>query len=237
MSNLIGVLGGLGPQATTCFMELVIENTLAETDQEHVEMIVSQIPSIPNRNDYILGISNANPLEKLKAEAKRLEDNGCKYIVMPCNTVHFFLDDLKSVVNIPIVNLIEETINSCTEKKAKKMGIMATKATVDKALYSKYAKNNIEIFYPEKNIQEMITYLIYDCVKKGIPVNAKCFYKVFNYYIYNNCDYVILACTELSIIVKNLGIKDEKIIDSLKVLALKTIKLGNKKIKPTLKHD
>lgn len=233
MSNLIGVLGGLGPQATICFMELVIENTLAETDQEHVDMIVSQIPSVPNRNDYILGISNDNPLEKLKAEAKRLEANGCKYIVMPCNTVHYFLDDLKSAVNIPIVNLIEETINTCVEKKAKKIGIMATKATVEKALYSKYEKNNIEIFYPEDNIQEMITYFIYDCVKKGILVEPEYFYKVFNYYIYNNCDYVILACTELSVIVKNLGVKDKKIIDSLKVLALKTIELSNKKIKMT----
>ena len=85
MNNLIGIIGGLGPKATTYFMDLVIDNTVSESDQDNVDMLVCQYSSIPDRTNFILGKSNDSPVPEMVDCAKILDREGCKYIVIPCN--------------------------------------------------------------------------------------------------------------------------------------------------------
>lgn len=106
----LGVLGGVGPLATIYFADLVVKMTDAKTDQEHISMVILNHGAIPDRTDYILDHSKPNPLPVMIADAKKLQAAGCDYIVIPCNTAHYFYDEIQKNVDIPIINIIEETV-------------------------------------------------------------------------------------------------------------------------------
>lgn len=116
MKNSVGVLGGIGPLATVYFMDLIIRMTEAETDQEHINMLVSNHATIPDRTDYILGKSEDSPLKDMTDDAKMLEEAGCLFIVIPCNTAHYFFEDIERSVKIPVINIIKETIRYAADK-------------------------------------------------------------------------------------------------------------------------
>ena len=227
----VGVLGGLGPKATADFIDLVIDNTDVSCDQEHVDMLISNHATIPDRTAYILDNSKDNPIPYLIKDAKMLENCGCNFLVMPCNTSHFMYDEIKNSVNIPLINMpyeVSQIVNN--NPRIKRVGIMATKGTLFAKIYERYLKK--EIYYPEDNVNDEVMDLIYNKVKKGISVSKKDFYNVANKYFLAGCDIVITACTELSVIVRDNDLySDNRIIDSLKVLADKTIIDAGKKLK------
>ena len=229
---MIGVIGGLGPMATTKFMELVINNTKATCDQDNVDMLVCQFGSIPDRTAFILKENKENPVFKMIDAAKLLEREKVNYIVIPCNTASYFYDEIQKNVNISVINIVEETINVCREKKYKKIGLMATNGTINSKIYEKYGKD-IEFFIPNKKVQEKVMSIIYDDVKQNKIPDKEEFLSIINYFKENNCDGIIGGCTEISVILDELKIdlENENIVDSLLVLAKKTILLANKKIK------
>lgn len=226
----VGVLGGLGPKATVYFMDLVIDNTEANCDQEHFNMIVYNHASIPDRTSYILDNNCDNPIPYLIDDAKMLEKLGCDFLVMPCNTSHFMYDEIQSSISIPLINMPKEVadiINKCDE--VKKVGILATTGTLKAKIYERYLKK--EIFYPSNEINDKVMDLIYNKVKKGIKVNKQEFYDILDEYFDNDCDVLIMGCTELSVIVRDNNLYfDNRIIDSLKVLADKTIVVSKSKL-------
>ena len=213
----LGVLGGVGPLATIYFADLVVKMTDAKTDQEHISMVILNHGAIPDRTDYILDHSKPNPLPVMIADAKKLQAAGCDYIVIPCNTAHYFYDEIQKNVDIPIINIIEETVKYAikTVPGLKTLGVLATEGTIKSGAYERVAdRYSIDCKFPdEEDIFEFMR-IIGDMKKKG-------------------CDAVILGCTELSIIDKdfNLSKKDSKIIDSMEVLARRSIDLCGKKIK------
>ena len=99
----LGVLGGLGPQATVIFTDMVVRYTEAGRDQDHIPMIILNDSEIPDRTAFILGTSDESPLPKMIEDAKFLEKAGCDMIVIPCNTAHFFYDEVEKNVSIPIM--------------------------------------------------------------------------------------------------------------------------------------
>lgn len=110
MNNFLGVVGGLGPFASSYFYDLVINKTNALKDQDHIDMIILNHASIPDRTSYILGNSKESPLEYLKSDVKLLENIGAKYILITCNTAHYFYNELQSITSVPILNMIEDTV-------------------------------------------------------------------------------------------------------------------------------
>lgn len=224
----VGVLGGLGPKATAYFMDLVIDNTKASCDQDHIDMIVYNHASIPDRTSYILGNSKDNPIPYLIKDAKMLESLGCNYLVMPCNTSHFMYDEIKESINIPLINMPYEVSKLINENnEIKKVGILATKGTLKAKIYERYLEK--EVFYPSDETNNKVMDLIYEKVKKGVKVNKKEFYGVLEEYFDNDCDALIMGCTELSVIVRDNDLYfDNRLIDSLKVLVDKTIELSGK---------
>lgn len=225
----IGVIGGLGPLATAKFLCRVIDLTDAHNDQENVDMVILNHSSVPDRTEYLLDNNKENPLPYLINDAKILENIGCKFIAMPCNTAHAFLDDIKKNINIEIINMVEETIFECNNKNMKKVGLMATRGTINTHIFDKHS--NLELFKPNHNIQEKIDEFIFDRVKKNISVSLNEFNDILNYFYENNCDGIILGCTELSVIKEDLKIRNERIVDTIDVLARKAIKLSGKKLK------
>lgn len=226
MKKLVGVLGGLGPKATAYFMDMLIDNTKADCDQNHIDTIIFNHASIPDRTAYILDNNNDNPVNYIINDAKKLETLGCDFLVMPCNTSHFMYDEIQSNVNIPIINMVMEVCNIINNNdNIKKVGLMATLGTIKSKNYDKYLTK--ELFIGNEEINKQVMSLIYDKVKRGIKVDKNEFYNVLDYYFDNSCDIVIMGCTELSVIVRDNNLyNDKRIIDSLKLLVDKTIELS-----------
>jgi aspartate racemase len=105
----VGVLGGMGPEATVDFMAKVIAFTPAEKDQDHVHMLVDNNPKVPNRQAAILA-DGVDPRPELAAMAARLEASGADFLVIPCNTAYVFRDAVNEAVGIPLISIIDVTV-------------------------------------------------------------------------------------------------------------------------------
>jgi aspartate racemase len=138
-SKPIGVLGGMGPLATQLFYGMVIANTEAKRDQDHIDLIILNHASLPDRTQALLS-NNIKPLyDMLLADCKFLENSGASHIVIPCNTAHYFADMLQAEINIPIINMIRKVVSGIkeTKKDGTKVGILATDGTVQLGVYQK----------------------------------------------------------------------------------------------------
>lgn len=228
----VGVLGGLGPMATVYFYDLVVEMTDAKNDQEHVDMILVNRASTPDRTAYILDNSKESPLEYIINDAKRLERAGCDFLVLTCNTAHYFYEKINNSVDINLYNMIEETVESAIRDGHKKIGIMATSGNIKTSLYQDMCKKkNISYEIPDEKTQNILMKIIYDDVKAGRPANMDNFNYVVEFLKDKGCDCVILGCTELSIIKKDKKLPDDFYVDSSQVLAQLTIEKSGAKLK------
>ena len=109
--HVLGILGGLGPMAGAYFYELLITHTKADSDQEHIDTVLSGRASTPDRTAFICGRSDQNPLDQMLADAKRLVAYGADILAMPCNTAHYFYDSLSRLAaECPLINIVEVTV-------------------------------------------------------------------------------------------------------------------------------
>ena len=100
----LGVIGGLGPMATAYYLELMIRMTDAARDQEHPEIIIMNIPSIPDRTAYILGRSQEDPLPPMVQLGKQLKELGASVLATPCITAHYFHEPLQEGAGLPLIH-------------------------------------------------------------------------------------------------------------------------------------
>ena len=214
--NKLGVIGGMGPKATQLFMGMVIDRTNADKDQEHIPMVVLNDTTIPDRTSAILNKDESKVLNKLVEDAKLLETTGCKVIAVPCNTSHYFIDNVQSEVCIPIINMIKETVKYIYNRKKsiKKVAILATDGTISVGVYS-------------KDKQAMVMDIIYNQVKKGKIGNYDMFLEIERELKEAGCDGAILACTELSCFKEQHDLSDFY-IDAMDILVSKSIEMCSK---------
>ena len=231
-NKTVGVMGGLGPMATVYFYDMIVRLTDANRDQEHIDMVIANRATTPDRTDYIIGKSTNSPSDVLKKDAKRLESFGTDFLVITCNTAHYFYDEIKNSVNIPVLNIIEETVKYAKNQGHKKLGILATTGNINTKLYQNMCqKHGIEFMILDENRQADIMSIIYDDIKSGKPADMNKFNSIVDYLKRNDCDGSILGCTELSILKNDNNLDNEFYIDSLEVLAVKTIENCGKKVK------
>lgn len=231
MRQAVGVIGGVGPMATVYYMQRVIEMTKAGCDQDHINMLVFNDCDIPDRTAYITEQSPDNPLPVMVEDAKRLEAAGCAFVVIPCNTAHYFYDELQQAVKIPVVNIVEETIRYAKERIAdlQCVGIMATTGTIVTGTYQKYAQQaGLDAIVPDEDGQAALMHMIYDGVKAGQPVAREDFDAVANALRARGAQCLILGCTELSVLKRDLPIDDPDVLDSIDVLASETVRRSGK---------
>lgn len=222
--KLLGIIGGLGPMSSAYFYELVTEHTEASCDQEHIDIILSSRATTPDRTDYILGRSDKSPLPAMVEDARSLEAYGATAIVIPCNTAHYFIDEVRRSVSVPMPSIITETVLHIKKCGFKKAAILATEGTVNSSSYQReFDGHGLSYMLPDEQGQKLLMELIYDKVKRGIIPTPEELYAVTDPMFEAGCDCAILGCTELSLIGKN--IDDERFVDSLMVLANCSIKL------------
>ncbi len=220
----LGVIGGLGPMATAYFMEMVTEMTVADKDQDHIEMIIMSVPQTPDRTSFILGESCEDPLPVINETADRLCRAGADVIAIPCITAHCFHEKLCKNVDVKILNAIDETCSELISKGARKVGIMATSGTLKCGLFrDAFIKAGIEPIEPDEATEKHIMDLIYQDIKAGKKPDEARFKAVMKYFGDKGADKVVLGCTELSLLERaDLDLKDT--VDVMRILAKTSIK-------------
>lgn len=196
----LGILGGMGPQATNTFYQYIIDRTDARCDQEHVNALIFSDSGVPDRTAAILSGNTAPAFDRLLMGAKLLENAGCTVLTIPCNTAHYFVDDLQRELKIPILHMLRETAQVLAAQEKKRPGILATDGTIQTGLYQKeFAKLGIEVVSPSPAAQKAVMSLIYDDIKAGRPGDPAKFAVVDEDIRKQGCDCGVLACTELSV--------------------------------------
>ena len=223
-SPLLGVLGGLGPMSTIYFCELLTSHTKATSDADHLDMIISSRATTPDRTAFILGTSKNDPLPIMLEEAHRLERAGAELLVIPCNTAHYFYSGLQKGSNLPILNIIDETVAHLHRCGVKKIGLLATEGTVRSGSYENACKQkDIICCVPTKEDQKIVTEAIYGAIKQNKPVDRDALMQVADKLIAMGCERLVLGCTELSLLNKESPLNPSIFLDSLEVLAWRTI--------------
>lgn len=221
--NYLGILGGLGPMSTVYFCELLNLHTAAACDADHIDMLISSRATTPDRTAYIIDRSAPDPLPVMLEEAHRLERAGVDLIVVPCNTAHYFYDGLAEGCNTPILNIIDETTAHLCGIGTRTFGLLATEGTIRSGAYERFcAPRNLTCITPAEEEQKIITSIIFDAIKQNKPVDMAAFEGVVNSLRARGCEKIVLGCTELSLLKKQ-GLDDELFVDSLDVLAYRTI--------------
>jgi len=167
-TKTIGILGGMGPEATARFFELLIKNTAATKDQEHLKIVVYCYPQIPDRTRAIL-YGGQDPIPFLLEGLKVLEKAGAELVAIPCMTAHHFLPALKKKTRLKIINLIAETAKwlRASKPEIKRVGLLATEGTIATRIFQKLlAREHIQVLTPKDHIQKKVMEAIYG--KKGI---------------------------------------------------------------------
>ena len=202
MNYRLGVLGGMGPQATNTFYQFVIDRTDARSDQEHVNALILSDSDMPDRTAAILGGEQDREAvyRRLLDDARLLERAGCTCIAVPCNTSHFFLDRVQDHVGIPIIHMIRETARLLASQGLRRPGILATDGTIQTGLYQKeFSAVGIQAVIPSPQTQKLVMSLIYDDVKAGRDGDPQKFADIHRDLLAQGCDCGVLACTELSV--------------------------------------
>lgn len=200
--KMLGVVGGMGPMATELFYKMIIEKTLARCDQDHLDMIILNHASTPDRTKAILEGREEELFSILLDNALFLQSAGADFIAIPCNTSHFLLDRLQKEMDIPIINMIAETARRVASmyKKGAKVAILATEGTVRMGLYQQACEAaGLVPYVPEDNIRALVMKLIYEGIKEGNPIDLNDFRLIEEDIKGAGCVCGILGCTELSV--------------------------------------
>lgn len=220
----LGVLGGMGSEATQVFFKRIIDQTKVENDREHLDIVIYNHASLPDRTEYILSGRQQELWEILEKDIGMLGKMESDYIAIPCNTCHYFADNIEAATNRHFINMITETAKYAKSMGHHRVGIMGTTGTLRSDLYRRaFSEIGLEAVYPSDEKQAYVMRIIYDQIKKGDKGSLTDFESVVDEFRAKDCDAVCLACTELSVFRENYMLTDTFFIDALDVLARSAI--------------
>lgn len=227
----LGIIGGLGPLATSYLYELIIKMTEAARDQDHIEILIHSKPSIPDRTDYILGKNLDNPVVMMSEVGESLVRSGVDCIAIPCITGHFFYDQLSEKIQVPMIHMIKETVKHCKLHGVQCAGIMATEGTIYSKLFQlELERYGIKAVIPSETAQDSVSSLIYKNIKANLAPDMDKFTAVEKELKRKGAETILLGCTELSLIKRDCAI-GSGFLDALEVLAMQSVLLCEAKLK------
>jgi aspartate racemase len=230
---MIGILGGMGTQAGLDFCNKLAVLNRGKIDQEYPLFLLYNKSNIPGRPESIgsqtKNLSNKSTnktsrakynkvLKSLLKGCKLLEKNKCKFIVIPCNTAHYWFDDLQKKIQIPIINMPKEVFRFAKKKckKNSKVGLLATEGTLKTGVYKKFFEKDYQLIEPSQKIQKSSVNKAIKLVKMGnVKAAAKAIKPAIDSLIKIKCKKIILGCTELPIAI--FAFKSFKNVKSSKV--------------------
>lgn len=224
MKKILGMLGGMGPGATADAFSKLINNTKASKDQEHIPVIIVSIPDIPDRTENIV-YDGPSPLPAMINSLKILEGAGVSCIVMPCNTAHYWYEELMKEVKIPFISIIDSACKTIINNKIKKVALLATTATIRTNLYqNKLNINNVECVVPDEVNQYKIMQSIIAYKAGDIDKAKELIFPYINMLKSDGINKFVMGCTEVPLILDELVEKSpDEFIDATEALIKEAI--------------
>jgi len=226
--QIMGILGGMGPEATVELFRRIIALTTAKRDQDHLHVLIDSNPKIPDRTAAILA-QGESPLPLLIAVAKNLERAGADFIIIPCNTAHYWLHELREVVSIPIIDMIGETAARVATNipVLHTIVLLATTGTLRSNLYQRaFARIGVDLLVPSEEEDAAIMRAIH-AIKAGDHSVREAVIGVAHGLIARGAEGIISGCTELSLVVSQDSLS-VPVFDPLSILAERAVALAMK---------
>jgi aspartate racemase len=225
--TLLGIFGGMGPEATVDLYRQIIELTPAEKDQDHIPVLIYSLPQIPERTASIRN-QDLSIIPYLIEGVTRLEKAGASFIAIPCNTAHYFYKAIQKAVSIPIIHMIRETVNEVVNKypDAKRIGLLATTGTIVSKLYdSELEKKNLKIIIPDMDIQNKKVMKAVFGIKAGKndTLNENLLAEAGQHLVNMGAELIILGCTEIPLAFNNSRVH-VPVVNATRVLAERAVR-------------
>ena len=221
--RIVGVMGGMGPDATVDFLAKVVAATDATCDQDHVHMLIDHNPRLPNRHAAIAG-TGADIGPDLAAMATRLEHAGADFLVMVCNTAHAFTRDIRAAVSIPFVSIIDVVMDELAIHRVQRVGVMAAEGCLQAGLYQNAltAAGFEPVLWNDRQLARFMA-LIYRIKSgdrdKAIAAGMR---KLAAELVFNGAELLVAGCTEVPLFVNEQD-TDLPLLSSTDLLVRRTI--------------
>ena len=217
--KVIGVLGGMGPAATAELLRRIVAYSGARRDQDCPRVIINCNTKVPDRTEAILG-QGPSPLPALVETAKNLERAGADFIVMPCNTAHYYIDEIRLQVRVPVVDMIEEVARyvAANYPHNKRVGLLATTGTLRARLYeSRFSRFGIQVIVPSEERQRDVMLAIRLSKANRLKEAKLALEPAIRELLAKGVELIVVGCTDLSLL--DLNPPGVPVVDSLDVLA------------------
>jgi len=224
--KIVGIIGGMGPEATVDLMQRIIRLTPASDDKDHVRCIVDNNPKVPSRIKAIIEGDGEDPGPVMADMARRLEVWGADFLAIPCNTAHYYYDVVRQAVTIPVLNMVDLVVDQVKARfgNERKIGMLASPAVAITKLYTKrFEALGVEETWPDPEHQAYVFDII-KRVKTGrtSPSLHEQYVRVCDHLKDQNVRVAIVACTELSALGGKLPLTT---IDASQVLAAEIVRM------------
>lgn len=231
--KVVGILGGMGPEATIDLFAEIVKQTNAKNDQQHLRIIIDNNPQIPNRQDAILK-GTENPGPSIAITAKNIEAAGADFIILGANTAHHFYLYAKQAVNIPVLHIIGETVLETinTIEHIKKVGVLAAKGAIKTGMYQDaYKEYGITCVASPESILDLVHDSIFSFKYEGVnEKNVGMMKEAISFLINNGAEAIVMGCTEIPLILKQQKINVE-LINPNTIIAKVAVKYAKNEIK------
>jgi aspartate racemase len=224
--KVVGVIGGMGPAATVDFMRRLVAATPAHDDRDHLHVMVDNNPKVPSRIAALIEGTGADPAPALCQMAKGLEAQGADFLVIPCNTAHYYLPEIARSVNIPVLDMVGLSVQklAAADPAPRRIGLLASPAVRLVGLYQKRIEEmGLQAVFPSPHHESRLLAVI-KAVKSGQieTRHHQDYTAVAENLLDAGADAFLIACTELSVIGPPLAAAIP-IMDSLDILVEATI--------------
>ena len=226
MENFFSILGGMGTMATESFVRLINHRTKASKDQEYLNYVLFNHATVPDRTAYILDREQESPMPYLLDDVEKQNLLKPNFIVLTCNTAHYFFDELQAATEIPILHMPREAANELVRQNTTgKVAILGTDGSMKAGIYEKEVRQlGFEAVIPDAQLQAKINHLIYHDIKESDYLNKELYYEILAEAVARfDCEKIILGCTELSLMQEYVGENEYPVIDAQSILADQTI--------------
>lgn len=203
----VGIIGGMGPEATLDLMQRVLDLTPAEDDVDHIHMLVDNNPKVPSRIKALIEKSGPSPGPFIAQMAGGLAAQGADFLAMPCNSAHHYYDEICAAVTVPVLNMMELSAAhfATTHESTRKIGLLASTALQQVQLYEPWFEAvGIEVLYPDVARQSALMNLIREVKAGKKSLNIPALNDAAAALANQGADNLLIACTELSVIAEKL---------------------------------
>jgi len=226
-AKTVGIIGGMGPAATLDLFNKILKATPAKRDQDHIHIIIDNFPQIPDRTAFLLG-KGENPLPYILKSVRTLERANVDVLCMPCNTAHYFVEDIRKATPLPFISIIESTLNEIRSrfKNSKNIGLLATDGTIIGRVYHNiFEVEGDKIITPLEEKQHEVMKIVYSIKAGKMEENVQTFEEIIEHMKFLGSEVVILGCTELPILLKYFK-PSIPVIDATSCLAKEIVKFA-----------